>query len=701
MIAAVSSAFNDSRLALIEAGTGTGKSLAYLLPAIFWAHQSRQRVAISTNTINLQEQLVYKDLPFLQTVLGFDFKAVLVKGRNNYVCLNKLDALQKEGAYLIETDEQAELQAIMAWAAKTQDGSKADLGLLPRPAVWEKAACESDNCGRIKCPFYSRCFFYKARREAASADLLVANHHLLFSDLALRGATGQYRDTAILPAYTRIILDEAHNVEEVATDYFGAQVSKWGFLHLLGRFYSLREREKVRERGLLPYLLTKLQPQESKIALAAYTRIFDHVESILIPQRENLSFLAEQVFDGLAAYFETLAPKERQELKVRFTPGLRGRPDWAGAVLAPVGQLIREAGDFHQQLLTLDKWLAELPEESQEALTSQMVELGALIDRLEVTATTLGSIFAAEEDGLVRWVEAHPSKRGKSVLLKQAPLEVAALLGERVFDKFKTVVMTSATLTTEGRFDYMKQRLGLDRVASGRLLELQLPSSFNYQRQALLGIPNNLPSPDEAGFGEALSRAVLQSVLASQGRALVLFTSYSLLRKVHQELAETLQSSGIRPLKQGEAPRHRLTQIFRDDKTSVLFATDSFWEGVDVAGEALENVILTKLPFSVPKEPIIQARVEAIEKRGGNPFMEYSVPQAVIKLKQGFGRLIRTRTDRGTILIFDRRILEKFYGKIFLRSLPECRLVVGSEQEVVAAVKDFFNESRATTKSKG
>jgi ATP-dependent DNA helicase DinG len=690
MISAVVEAFNKSGLALIEAGTGTGKSLSYLLPAVFWSARNQERVVISTNTINLQEQLIYKDIPFLQGVLDFPFKAVLVKGRNNYVCLQKIENLRQEGEYLIETEERAEIKVLMDWAGSTSDGSRADLGILPRSGVWEKVACDSDQCTRIKCPFYSRCFFYRARREAAAAQILVVNHHLLFSDLAIRGQTGNYRDTALLPSYRRIVLDEAHNVEEIATEYFGEQLSRNGFQRLLSRLYALKEKEKIRERGYLPFLLVKLRGLESRIDLNVYLRIHQQIDAVLLPLRENLAFQAGQSFEDWLTYFEGSDSGPRAESKIRLTPQLRQREDWKQRVLPAVRQLIQEIRDFFLQLSTLEKWLGDLADDIQDELAPQLVELGALLSRLEATALGLASVFSDAEDGQVRWVECQKGKNFRNLILKQAPLEVAELLRERVFTPFPTVVLTSATLTTETSFQYIKHRLGLDSYPPTRLAELQLPSSFNYKKQVVLGILNSLPSPDQPQFAKDLSRVILKSILASGGRALILFTSYSLLFKTYQELAESLRALNIRPLRQGEAPRHRLTQTFKEDKTSVLFATDSFWEGVDVAGDALENVILTKLPFSVPREPIIQARVESIELRGGNAFLEYSVPQAVIKFKQGFGRLIRKKTDRGSIMIFDRRVLEKYYGKIFLNSLPDCRLIKGGEEEVFEKVREFF-----------
>jgi ATP-dependent DNA helicase DinG len=698
MTAAVSRAFNQSQIAMVEAGTGTGKSMAYLIPAVHWAVNNKQRVVISTNTINLQEQLINKDIPFLQGVLPAKFKAVLIKGRNNYVCLSKVQSIREESDLLINSEERVEMQTLLEWASKTADGSRSDLNLLPSSSVWEKVACESDNCARIRCEFYSRCFYYRARREAATADLLVANHHLLFADLAVRGETGSFSDACVLPGYSRIILDEAHNIGEVATDYFGVQVSRHGLIRLLGRFYSIKEREKIREKGLLPFLLSRLREFEKQIDLSLYSRIHDHVRSVLVPQKESLVFSLGQFFEEIGVFFEGLAQQETGEVKIRFTPELCDSGSWQEEALKPVQQLLLQFKEFHQQLLGLERMLESLPDLVSEKLLSQTVELSALTDRIEVAASALGEIFGELSEDKVRWVETRPARYGRLVTFRQAPLEVAELLVDRLFSKFQTVILTSATLTTEECFDYLKRQLGLNRLPSQRLLELVLPSSFNYLEQVIIGIPLGIPSPEHPDFRRELSNLVLRSISISGGRALVLFTSYGLLRLIYQDLAEPLHELGIQALKQGDAPRHRLTETFKADKTSVLFATDSFWEGVDVSGDALENVILTKLPFSVPKEPVVEARVEAIAKRGGNPFLEYTVPQAVIQFKQGFGRLVRSKADYGSIMIFDRRVVEKSYGKSFIGSLPICRMVKGHPESVFDEVARFFADHRKRVK---
>ena len=689
MAKTVATTFNRSQVALIEAATGTGKSLAYLIPAILWAVRNQKRVVVSTNTINLQEQLIHKDIPLLQQVLNCEFNAVLVKGRGNYLCLDKLQAVDQQGKLLLE-EEWADFTALSQWARQTSDGSRSDLSLNVSPNLWEKVACESDTCTRIKCEFYSRCFFYKARREAAAADLLVVNHHLLFADLAVRRATGRYHDAAVLPPYSKLILDEAHNMEDIATEYFGVQISKLSLRRLLARFYQVRKRGAVREKGAIPFLLARLRSLGKGIDPDLSDRIEKHVRSRLLTELEQCSFLAEQVFDDCAAWFETRSREPSPERKVRFTGDLYRQEGWKVTILARVHQLLQAAQLLYGNLRALDRLLNNLPEDIREALQRQRIELKALTDRLEAATVTLAEIFGAEESDKVRWIQWAPTRSGKRVTLRQVPLFVGDLLRENVFEPFDTVVMTSATLTSERRFHYLKERLGLQQGLDSRLVELALPPVFDYRRQAILGIPTDLPYPDHHGFAEALGRFLLRALASSQGKALVLFTSYALLQRTYRELVQPLGALGIAALKQGDAPRHRLTGHFKRDKSSVLFATASFWEGVDVAGDALENLVLTKLPFSVPQDPVVAARVEAIRNRNGNPFLEYIVPQAVIRFRQGFGRLIRDRKDRGCILILDRRVLDKSYGRTFLDSLPQCRRVAGTSDLVLESLREFF-----------
>jgi ATP-dependent DNA helicase DinG len=405
----------------------------------------------------------------------------------------------------------------------------------------------------------------------------------------------------------------------------------------------------------------------------------------------------ETSFSEIARFFRDstgIPSPARAEAKIRFTDELRRQPQWQSLVLVTVAQLIGEIKNFHRLLLHLEKALQALEEDVTGPLFPLLVELKALTDRVETSASTLGEIFGEPDDKKVRWVEIRQGKSSPLITLKQAPLSVDELLHEKVFNRFATIILSSATLTTNRHFEYIKSRLGLQHLPPEKLIEVLLPSSFNYSDQVILGIPKDVPSPDHPDFARELTELVKRSIEISEGRALVLFTSYSLLLRLFKELQAPLEAEGFQALMQGQAPRHRLLEIFRGDTTSVLFATDSFWEGVDVVGESLENVILTKLPFSVPKEPVIEARVEALERAGKNSFLEYSVPQAVIKFKQGFGRLIRSREDFGSIMIFDRRILEKSYGRVFLESLPDCQLVSGEREVVFGKVSEFFLNRR-------
>lgn len=689
MAKTVAETFNHSQVALIEAATGTGKSLAYLIPATLWAVRNRQRVVVSTNTINLQEQLIHKDIPLLQKVLDCELNAVLVKGRSNYLCLDKLQALDQQGKLFLE-EEWADFTALSQWARQTSDGSRSDLSLNVSSTLWEKVSCESDTCTRIKCDHYSRCFFYKARRNAAAADLLVVNHHLLFADLAVRRTTGCYHDAAVLPPYSKLILDEAHNVEDIATEYFGVQVSKLSLHRLLGRFYQLGKRSSVREKGAIPILLARLRSLEKGIDLDVSDRVEKHVRSRLLPELEQLSFLTGEVFDDCANWFEAQSRASSPERKVRFTSDLYQQEGWKLTILARIHQLLQATQALYGNLRALDRLLTNLPDRTQEALQRQRLELNALTDRLEATTVTLAEIFGAQENGKVRWIQWAPSRSGKRVTFRQTHLFIGDILRKNVFEPFGTVVMTSATLTSQKKFDFIKERLGLQQGLDSGLVELVLPPVFDYRNQAILAIPTDLPYPDHNSFPDALGRFLLRVLESSQGKALILFTSYALLKRTYQCLAQPLNSLGIAALKQGDAPRYQLTHHFRRDKTSVLFATASFWEGVDVAGEALENLVLTKLPFSVPRDPVVEARVEDIRNRNGNPFLEYIVPQAVIRFRQGFGRLIRDHKDRGSILILDRRILDKSYGRNFLDSLPDCHRVAGNSNLVLEKLREFF-----------
>ncbi|BBA68905.1 putative ATP-dependent helicase DinG [Geobacter sulfurreducens] len=685
----VTEAFNDDRVAVIEAGTGTGKSLAYLVPAVLWAIRNQERVVVSTNTINLQEQLTRKDIPFLQKHAGISFKAVLVKGRANYLCRRKLAAVKAEPSLFADDPAAGELEAIIAWSETTGEGCRSDLSFIPKEEAWEEVACEADQCGRVRCPFYARCFFYSARRQAASADVLVVNHSLLMADLALRQEAG-YRSTAILPPFERLIVDEGHHLEDVATGHLSAQVSRTGLLKLLGRLQNPRKPQ----RGLLSQFSAGLVREMPEALDELYRELAERIDGTLIPRRQQLTDGVTRAMDAIGiALVGHLSERggTTGERKLRVTPSLFGSRLWR-VVDDEVRELAADLNDYVRELKGVLTACVRLPEEVREKLAGLLIDLRGITGRLEAVAGDL-IFFIGREGEVCRWFEVKRGKNGMVVRLCSSPLEVAASLKRTLFDAFRTVIVTSATLAVGERFDYLARRTGIALLKQDRVTELLLASPFDYEHQAFVGIPADIPEPASRGFQEALELALHQGLAISEGHAFVLFTSYDLLAKLFGRMAETLKRRGLTPLRQGEVNRHHLLARFKQEPNAVLFGTDSFWEGVDVQGKALELVALTRLPFRVPTEPVLEARAEHIAAGGGDPFMEYTVPQAVIKFKQGFGRLIRSREDRGAVLILDSRVLTKNYGGHFLRSLPPVRLVTGSSSEVFGAMTEFFAAS--------
>jgi ATP-dependent DNA helicase DinG len=685
MAFAVAEAFNGDRVAVIEAGTGTGKSLAYLLPALLWAVRNKERVVISTNTINLQEQLTKKDIPFLHKYCGHQFRAVLVKGRGNYLCRRKLEAIELEPA-LFKDESSAELEALSAWSRTTADGCRSDLAFIPRDEIWEEVSCEADQCGRVRCPHYARCFFYTARREAAGADLLVVNHALLMADVAVRQETG-YGSMAILPPFERLIFDEGHHLEDVATGYLSTQTSRQGLLRIIG---SLQHPKKP-QRGILPQLSSRLSREVPESLDDLYMEAAGILEGKLVPRRTSLAEAVARTMDGIAMALLAHLNKgkdSRGDVKLRLVPSLYGSRFWRD-VEERVRHLSAEMDDYAGALRAFQKACAKLPDHVLEKLSGNLVDLKGIKGRLETAVENL-LFFVSRDEGFCHWFEVRKSGKGMAVKLCSSPLEVAESVRSVILEKFRTVVLTSATLAVGERFDYLERRTGIALLPRARVTELLLASPFDYPRQAFVGIPVDIPEPTAGGYESALAEMLVQGLTISQGRAFVLFTSYDLLGRVYGRLAGPLAELGLTPLRQGEMNRHLLLSRFKKERNAVLFGTDSFWEGVDVQGKALELVVIARLPFRVPTEPILEARAEHIAAEGGDPFMEYTVPQAVIKFKQGFGRLIRSRDDRGAVLILDSRVLSKNYGKFFLRSLPAAPVVKGAGSFVLAEMAQFF-----------
>lgn len=662
-------ALNESSHALAEAGTGTGKSLAYLVPILLWAQENMRRAIVSTNTINLQEQLIYKDIPLLQKAMPGSFKAVLVKGRSNYLCRRKLRELLQQGEDMVDEKDLPFLQDIMAWERQTKDGSKSDLCFSPSLDLWDLICSDSDACLRIQCKHFRDCFFHGARREALDAHLLVVNHSLLFADIALRNKGA---DTGVLPEYHCIVFDEAHNLEKVATDWLGARITRLSFSRLLARLWASRS-NKV--RGLLAVIEQKLlaAPElNGEIVHNLQAAIHDQLVPDIIALGEHLSTF----FSGVVHFFDK---QDSNELKIRLTEQFVSGLGWE-ALKGEAKSLMARLDELDRQLESLYNRLENLGPQGFELVLAQVLELNSIKSRLDGLRSDLREVLFGEDTSLVRWVELGRSKTGPRAVFNFAPLSVSNILHE-LWGKYGSVIFTSATLSVGESFEFVRDRLGLSSDLSVR--ELKYSSPFDYQRRVLLGIPTDLPSPEERHYSREVFPAVLASIAGSKGRALVLFTSFSLLNATAAAIRSSLGDMGISLLCQGEMSRHMLLDRFRADTRSVLLATASFWEGVDVAGESLSNVILTRLPFTVPDEPVAQARMEELRRQGKNPFYCYQLPQAVLRFKQGFGRLIRSKEDMGVVLVLDKRIILKPYGRWFIEALPDCQKKSGPLREVL------------------
>jgi ATP-dependent DNA helicase DinG len=681
----VAELYNDGGVGIAEAGTGTGKSVAYLLPAIRWAMQNKERTVVSTNTINLQEQLVAKDLPLLRKALGEPFKFTLVKGRANYVSIRRALLAKASSSSLFDAQKQAELDGIVEWIKNTQDGSLSDLSFRPSAEVWDEVASETDLCLRARCPHFEECFYQRARRDASAADVLVVNHHLLFSDLAVRRALGNYNAPAVLPHYTRLVLDEAHNLEEAATSHLGARVSRRGL------FRTLRRMEH-RGKGLFPAFGTALRAvRNDLIARSA----LDLVEHRIYPALDGARERAASVFSFLNDLFTG------GEETIRLEDSFASHPVWPlglddalGGVLDHL-QSLREAMELLRERVTVD-------EEMKQKMEPQLVELRGAANRVTGIADGLRQALRPGEDEIqmVRWLERQAEREGRegNLTLNAAPLELAAVLRESLFEQVPTVVLTSATLATQGNFRFMRQRLGLSGDFEDEhppVREAIHPSPFDFGTQSLLAVPTDLPLPagdrDER-HDEATIRATIEHAKISDGGLFVLFTSYRALRWVASEIRRRGFDRDWPLFVHGEGARAALVERFAASGRGILLGTTSFWEGVDVPGEALRGLVIPKLPFKVPSEPVTAARIEAIEQAGGNSFISYMLPHAAIRLKQGFGRLIRSREDHGVVLVLDGRIVRKSYGRYFIDSLPPAPVVRGPWQTVKAAMLRFYGD---------
>jgi ATP-dependent DNA helicase DinG len=682
MLRAIVERFNAGGVAIVEAGTGTGKSLAYLLPAAQWARENKERTVISTNTINLQEQLVRKDLPLVTSLAG-EVSWALVKGRGNYISIRRALLAAESQTSLFDDDRSSEMASLLEWIEVTQDGSLTDLPFSPAEETWEEVRSDPDICLRSRCPHFQRCFYQESRRRAASAELLVVNHHLLFTDLAVRRATRNYTQSAVLPAYKRVILDEAHNLEDAATSHLGVEVTRRGVFRALARLDR-------KGRGILTAVHDGVA--ESEQAPELRERVENRVRPALSRARAAIEGLMERLEPRVAP----------GESAARLGPTGIGEPAAASDVAETLARALAALADLEREVAELRARL-EVVEELADRLEGRILDLRSIERRLGASAHGLRLVLAPGEDAsaYVRWLESKGVGHHGSLVLGAAPIELGDLLRESLFSQVHTAVLTSATLTTRGRFDFVRSRLGLAPEALARddeQLEVKehiMLSPFDFSAQTLLCVPTDLPAAEggDSAFQEATARVVRDLAEASGGGIFVLFTSHAALRRV----AELLRAEGADrrwPLcVQGEGDRSRLLERFVSARDGVLLGTSSFWEGVDVPGEPLRGLVIQKLPFRVPTEPITAARMEALELRGEDAFQGFMLPHAALRLKQGFGRLIRSKLDRGAVLVLDDRIVSKRYGRYLRESLPDAPLVKGPWDDVRKRLHAFYGSS--------
>ncbi|MGR3952204.1 MAG: helicase C-terminal domain-containing protein [Chlamydia sp.] len=706
--------FEENGVSLLEAGTGTGKSLGYLIPAILWALETGERIIISTHTIPLQEQLLYKEIPLALQLIGKEVGVGIARGMSNYLCELKLqqqiDHLHVGQESLFHKDQEEIFQDIYQWSRRQNEPvTKNRLPMAISKGEWRNVAAENEQCLKSQCPFFSSCHFFRSRKRLSDYKIIVVNHHLLLHDLLQRSEAKNWEGSFVLPPYTRVIIDEGHHLEEVATSLFQVKVERFDHLHTIKRFHYLPS--AVKERSSLSQLLLLIQKDSSYFESTLRIAIIHSIEFELRRISMELEKSSELFFEALftcAMGYRKKEPSFGMDFSVgqfRITPFVSQSAPFQEAFTlflehkksyAQFGPVWDEFCDLFKKKMA-DFESRDQTEKRQNGLLSDAIrpllgDLKMMRERLHKQIGELALFFASIDDPeKVAWIEWSKSAVGGiQIACIISSFYIGKELRQRLFDPMGSTLLVSATLTTKGNFSFIKGRLGIasfQEETSGALFEEIYPSPFPYEKNALFILGEDFPSSEEPHYIERLQETLFNIAKVSCGGALFLFTSYSMLEKIYPALSRGCIKEGLSPMKQGEMPRSQLLDAFRKNMKGVLCATDSFWEGVDIPGEALRTVVITKLPFDVPSDPMYQARHEAMEKKGLNSFIHYGLPRAIVKFKQAFGRLIRRKTDFGAVVCLDSRIAKKGYGKAFLDSLPSCQIWQGPTDKIGPAIE--------------
>nr|WP_307774354.1 helicase C-terminal domain-containing protein [uncultured Cetobacterium sp.] len=658
---------NNETKVIVEAGTGTGKSLGYLIPAIEWSIKNKKRVVITTNTINLQEQLLNKDIPIAKRVIPEEFNYILVKGRGNYLCNRKLHNVATGDVVDFEEYNQIQknqFKEVLKWGGRTETGDKAELPFEVDYLIWEHFQSESDMCAGNKCPYKSECFFLKARDEKKKADILITNHHMYFSDLAIRKEIGFNTEYSILPEYELVVFDEAHNVEKVARDYFSYEISKYGFTKTMNQIYTLEKRKK-KGTGSLDVFINYLKQTD-----------YDGKKGIENDLENEIKLKHKNLLNSGRAYFNFLidvfSKGQMGSIAYRLRKGEFERAVFYTQLDNLKDEFIVDMSSYLKKVRTILGKVKDV--EDKEGHIS---DFSRYIDRIEGFFENLKFITSLEDEKFIYWLEVNGRKSNSKLVA--TPLKIDNELDKNLYSNLKQMIFTSATIALGNDFSYFKESIGLKE----KTLEKVIHSPFDYDNQMTVYLPKDLLNPSDPKFNDDIKDFIKDLVLKTNGKCFILFTSYSALNYMYYMLKDDFEKAGLNLMIQGQLPRTQLVNMYKKIKNPVLFGTDSFWEGVDIKGEQLSSVIIVKLPFKVPSDPVTEAIIENITMQNKNAFVEYQIPESVIKFKQGIGRLIRSKSDRGIVTILDNRVITKSYGKYFKEAIPTKRIKILTRKEVL------------------